>query len=358
MSDPSFDINHFPFHHSYDEQSATNSMAPYDFAALSLTTSEHHILFSPSDVYDNRPMHINPASMWNSEEKSGRPEDLSRIKMEGAQQSAGLGMILPDYSGSVSQVFGQITPPDEQHELGNSIEQRAGSATGVSQGSKAASHTSSKKRRSMTGDSSKKSQKLSQEPGVEDEEEEGSNKKGKYREKNRVAAAKCRAKKKDHIDHLEDNHRTQSMLNTALKQTEKTLRDELSFWRTQALQHSFCNCRSIQEYNLRKAQDLAHVSTCGNRKKTDTRSPSTTSNNSSPVDSPVNAPDNMQALRSQSMAVPKQSPTMTNDFRKFQSMDEGYGHSRNVSDPMLRSRPLSTLAEQELKDFVNDVTER
>ncbi|KAF2156562.1 hypothetical protein K461DRAFT_263600 [Myriangium duriaei CBS 260.36] len=82
-------------------------------------------------------------------------------------------------------------------------------------------------------------------------------KRDKYREKNRVAAAKCRAKKKEHIDGLEDNHRTQGMLNALLKQTEQQLRDELSYWRTQALQHGFCDCQAIQEYNLRKARALA-----------------------------------------------------------------------------------------------------
>lgn len=82
-------------------------------------------------------------------------------------------------------------------------------------------------------------------------------KKDKYREKNRVAAAKCRAKKKEHTDGLEETHRTQSMLNALLKQTEQNLRDELSFWRTQALQHAFCDCSAIQEYNMRKARALA-----------------------------------------------------------------------------------------------------
>lgn len=82
-------------------------------------------------------------------------------------------------------------------------------------------------------------------------------KKDKYREKNRVAAAKCRAKKKSHVDVLEENHRTQSMLNSLLKQTEQSLRDELSFWRTQALQHAYCDCQAVQDYNLNKARALA-----------------------------------------------------------------------------------------------------
>ena len=50
-------------------------------------------------------------------------------------------------------------------------------------------------------------------------------KKERYREKNRVAAAKSRIKKRNHTDHLEDDHRTQSALNTVLKQTERSLRD-------------------------------------------------------------------------------------------------------------------------------------
>jgi len=83
------------------------------------------------------------------------------------------------------------------------------------------------------------------------------NKKDKYRERNRIAAAKCRVKKKEHADLLEHTYRTQSAINTALRQIEKSLRDELCLWRTQALQHTFCDCYSIQNYNLRKAQSVA-----------------------------------------------------------------------------------------------------
>jgi hypothetical protein len=65
------------------------------------------------------------------------------------------------------------------------------------------------------------------------------------RERNRVAAANCRAKAKKHGNYLQETHRMQTALNTKLKQTEKYLRNELSCWRTQALQHAFCGCRSI-----------------------------------------------------------------------------------------------------------------
>jgi hypothetical protein len=81
--------------------------------------------------------------------------------------------------------------------------------------------------------------------------------KDKYRERNRMAAAKCRPKTKKHGDYLEETYSTQTALNTKLKQTKKHLRDELSSWRTQALQHAFCGCRSLQEYNLQKARNLS-----------------------------------------------------------------------------------------------------
>jgi len=92
---------------------------------------------------------------------------------------------------------------------------------------------------------------------------DGVERKDVYREKNRVAAAKCRAKKKQHVGGLEVDHRTQSMLNTLLKQTEQNLRDELSFWRTEALQHAYCGCKGLQDYNFKKAQAIVADDTFG-----------------------------------------------------------------------------------------------
>lgn len=94
----------------------------------------------------------------------------------------------------------------------------------------------------------------------------GDDKREKYREKNRVAAAKCRIKKRQQTNNLEEDHRVQSALNKSLKQMEHQLREELSHWRTQALQHTFCSCASIQEYNLRKAHEVASDSNFGSKR--------------------------------------------------------------------------------------------
>ncbi|EMC98379.1 hypothetical protein BAUCODRAFT_43157, partial [Baudoinia panamericana UAMH 10762] len=63
-------------------------------------------------------------------------------------------------------------------------------------------------------------------------------KREQYREKNRLAAAKCRAKKKENVDVLEKQHRELNAQNTALRFQERQLRDELSHLRTMALHHT------------------------------------------------------------------------------------------------------------------------
>lgn len=150
--------------------------------------------------------------------------------------------------------LGQITPPEDNWKVDWDFDNDADGFAPDSLPDQPASTMTNKK---------------SSKPAVERRESEQSSassakpthrradKRDKYREKNRVAAAKCRAKKKEHVDGLEETHRTQGMLNALLKQTEQNLRDELSFWRTQALQHGFCDCKAVQEYNMRKARDLA-----------------------------------------------------------------------------------------------------
>ncbi|GAM83837.1 hypothetical protein ANO11243_018270 [Dothideomycetidae sp. 11243] len=79
----------------------------------------------------------------------------------------------------------------------------------------------------------------------------------RYKSKNRVAAAKCRAKKKTLVDKLEGEHGVKKSVNTLLRHTQLDLRDELSFWRMQAVQHSCCGCQAIQNYNLCRGYEMA-----------------------------------------------------------------------------------------------------
>lgn len=356
----SFD-NTSPNDHGYDMALSPTMMA------LSPPMSGTDMLFS-----DNaRPMHIDPTATWHG---SARANMSAHVDMAATQKAPDLAKILTDYDGSTSRMFGQITPPsDNDHgEPSKPVGQRADSGIGrdlrvdysavVNVPSRSSSKSQSKPRTmSSEGRPPKRARRDSEASDDEDANMEcgnGDNKREKYREKNRVAAAKCRAKKKGHVDQLEDMHRTQSALNTALKQTEKSLRDELSFWRTQALQHTFCSCRPVQEYNMRKAQSLASESLLGNHFTT--RSPSIKSSGS--ATSPIPMPHATKFSRSQSVsgagvASPSTAPAGIEtmhmaDFTSFEPM--GQTNDRHTHDSM-RLRQLSNTAEQDLKNFVNDV---
>jgi len=201
--------------------------------------------------YDNGQQHVSPASMWLG--NSNAPSYSGGNMFAGSYNP---GSLVKHESESMRAKFGQPTPPEEDRLVGDPSSHR--------KHSQAKKNQSENRRESESmGSAPKGARTVSNSPSIDDEEAgladsaEGPGKREKYREKNRVAAAKCRAKKKENVDVLEDNHRTQSVLNSALKQSEQSLRDELSYWRTQALQHTFCNCHPIQEYNMCKARNLA-----------------------------------------------------------------------------------------------------
>lgn len=81
----------------------------------------------------------------------------------------------------------------------------------------------------------------------------------KRRERNREAASKCRAKKKQKANDLEDAYRKEQAKNSVLKRKVMELRDELSTTRMVALLHDAangCQCFGIHQYNFRKAMEL------------------------------------------------------------------------------------------------------
>ncbi|KAK8220052.1 hypothetical protein M8818_000468 [Zalaria obscura] len=312
-----------------------------DFGSL-LPTSE---ALYPSD-HGMRPTHIDPASMWAETGKLGMMQGQGASDFMGQKiNPADMDDILGDRSATVKERFGQITPPDEilaggyDGDPSKGVEPSYGAESDVDEVGRT---MASRKRSSTSGKSPpKKQRKDSKALSVKEEDDnevDGDDKKEKYREKNRVAAAKCRAKKKENVDQLEDTYRTQSALNSALKQTEKSLRDELSHWRTQALQHTFCNCRPIQEYNLRKARNLAADGGFGSYTAVG-RSPSLSSSSVAP--SPRVNYRHRRDPMSQSLSGQTFSPVSSDVRRASLSLP-----NRSVS--------LGLGQEQEMKTFVND----
>nr|OQO17241.1 hypothetical protein B0A51_14292 [Rachicladosporium sp. CCFEE 5018] len=174
------------------------------------------------------------------------------------QQSGGLRQSMPRGSVSAIEKYGQVTPPNDASSEAAS-DSKAQIASQISSEERGRNDKSERARNAAMQRHSKKKQRRGS--GVSpvsggSEDEEGSDKKEKYREKNRLAAAKCRAKKKDNIEGIEDRHRNLNAMNSALKKQVQDLRGELTDLRTRALDHQGCNCR-IARYNVNQAQKVA-----------------------------------------------------------------------------------------------------
>jgi hypothetical protein len=76
------------------------------------------------------------------------------------------------------------------------------------------------------------------------------------REQNRLAAVKCRARKRSNVEKISERSRKLSAISCVLKQQIQILQDELSMLRTYALDHQWCNC-GIARYNHIRTADLA-----------------------------------------------------------------------------------------------------
>ena len=166
---------------------------------------------------------------------------------------------------TVKQQFGQITPPDDTMGEGPpgkvaKIATAESTATRASERAKTdkseRARNAANQRHAKTKAMRKDSQASNPADSDDVEGEGGGDKKERYREKNRLAAAKCRAKKKENIEDIEVKHRNLSAMNSALKKQVQDLRGELTGLRTHALNHQDCNCQ-IARYNINQAKRVA-----------------------------------------------------------------------------------------------------
>lgn len=79
-------------------------------------------------------------------------------------------------------------------------------------------------------------------------------KKAAQREKNRLAAAKCRARKRENTEKMNEKSRKMRATSRLLQQQIQILEDELSILRTYVLSHQWCNC-GVARYNRTRAFD-------------------------------------------------------------------------------------------------------
>ena len=73
-------------------------------------------------------------------------------------------------------------------------------------------------------------------------------KRSKFLERNRVAASKCRQKKKEWTQNLENRARELQKNNNQLRVVVESCREEVLFLKGELLKHSQCDCESIQAF--------------------------------------------------------------------------------------------------------------
>jgi hypothetical protein len=84
-------------------------------------------------------------------------------------------------------------------------------------------------------------------------------------EKNRVAAHKCRQRKKEYINSLEGRAREHSARNKILKENVAMLREEVLSLKNEVLRHAGCGFWAVDEYLARCAGDLLGMEAPGMR---------------------------------------------------------------------------------------------
>ena len=201
-------------------------------------------------------LHINPSIIWQNSNQAPGNFDIDNQYSWATPQST-QSPIINERNGWVSPQRGKIIPPtfkrtspprqsQDEDIVKRNREQRARNAANKR-------HSKSKNAKMGSGEGG--------DAGVEDGKEATCPKLERFREKNRAAAAKCRAKKKNHTEDLETKYRQESATNTYLKRQERALRNILTFLRSCSLQHgpSRCDCKSLDLYNIRQAQNIARV---------------------------------------------------------------------------------------------------
>ena len=73
-------------------------------------------------------------------------------------------------------------------------------------------------------------------------------KRSRFLERNRVAASKCRQKKKEWTQNLENRARDLQKNNNSLRMIVDSLRQEILFLKGEMLKHNSCGCEHIQEF--------------------------------------------------------------------------------------------------------------
>ena len=177
-----------------------------------------------------------------------------------------------DYSTQHRVHYGQVTPPNNQMPTSFVCEKTGKPQTGLSHHFTSQFHPdgpdmSSKRKRSSTSAndmSSKPSKRPRKSAGRSKAASQsqlepmnpGDEKRSKFLERNRIAASKCRQKKKEWTSNLEDKARDLQASKNQLAVMATSLKDEVMWLKGEMLKHTGCGCAQIREYLSSAAESI------------------------------------------------------------------------------------------------------
>ena len=223
---------------------------------------EFHI--SMSMFPDSSVPGVGQSHAWhNSDLASGEFDPVASKQMLPAPNSA-QGQIVRSRDQVVEQ-FGQITPPDDDTNSIGAPSPANSAASKRKVQEDIAKKNRAQRARNAANTRHSKFQAARRDSMHEGESDAGDDTKGQtkstivQREKNRLAAAKCRAKKKATSEDMQETHREESKQNSYLHREMRELRDQKAFLRNSLLLHEpgVCQCHAIHRFNFAQAQQLA-----------------------------------------------------------------------------------------------------
>jgi hypothetical protein len=164
--------------------------------------------------------------------------------------------------GSSRGAHGQVTPPTDESRSPDDKDNK----------SKSLRQKSSSKKRKAEMEAEIKAEREawssndegSMMSGANDSSGPQDHKRKKFLERNRLAASKCRQKKKEWANNLEEQARYQAQENKLLRASVAQLRDECLYLKNFVLTtHSGCSCVGVKNYLMKEAQMSQHVAGMG-----------------------------------------------------------------------------------------------
>ena len=170
------------------------------------------------------------------------------------------------YSTDTRMQHGQTTPPDgedcgaleyegTQRQVQPALASSAGSAKKRKRTSAATNEVVSPPKRTRKN-SSRSNSAHSSNP-LSDPNNPEEIRRNKFLERNRLAASKCRQKKKEWTSNLETRARELQKNNSSLRIMLSSLKDEILWLKGEMLKHSSCGCEQIQALIKQRADDFA-----------------------------------------------------------------------------------------------------